>query len=111
MREAAMGNRRGKTPRVSEKNHQLIDSWFPGSGAPPDSQISFPWQNAAPKGSVFSEVSSDQIRNEITVQERRLAHLRQTFPRVMTGTLWELNVEEEQAANKMEVHQRLIDSL
>ena len=109
-----MSKRRRKTPRTPEKKQQTVDNWLPGSGAPPDKHISLPQaleRTLSSEERFFSKVASDQIRDEITFQEKHLAGLKKAFPRITTGTRAELNSTEEKADARAEQYQKTIELL
>jgi hypothetical protein len=104
--------RRKKKLRSTREGQRPVVSSFPGTGPPPDPRISFPRHDSPSPGKTsFSKATNDQIREELRFQEERLRSLRQTFPRVTTGTTAELNEAEERAASKIDAHQHLIQTL
>lgn len=100
-----------KTPRTPEKERQVVDNWFPGSGLSSDIPLGFTPKHTLPMEAYFSAFPSEEIRAEIERQEKKLEDFGKAFPRILTCTLGELSPVEEQVAKKMEVHQTTLELL
>jgi hypothetical protein len=70
-----------------------------------------PEGSSAPKSDVFSKATLDQIKQEIQHQEEQVRNLRLSFPRVSTGTTWELSDVEKQVSEKLAEHEELMQFL